>query len=95
MKTRLIVPLMALWLPLAALAQPATSEGEVTKVDKPAARLTIKHRGVKNLDMPPMTMSFHVADAKLLDGVAPGDKVRFAADKVGGSYTVTTLQKAN
>ena len=42
-----------------------------------------------------MTMVFRVADARLLDGVAVGDRVRFAADKVSGSYTVTALVKAN
>lgn len=74
-------------------AQPATSNGEVVKVDKPAARLTLKHDGVKNLDMPPMAMNFYVADAKMLDGLEVGDKVRFAADRVGGRYTVTALVK--
>jgi Cu(I)/Ag(I) efflux system protein CusF len=78
-----------------ALAQPATTEGEVTKVDKPAARVTLKHGGVKNLDMPPMTIAFRVADPKMLDGLVVGDKVRFAADKVGGHYTVTALVKAH
>ena len=31
---------------------------------------------------------------KLLDRLAVGDKVRFAAEKVNGSYTVTALVKA-
>ncbi len=77
-----------------AQAQTATTDGEVTKVDKAAARVTLKHNGIKNLDMPPMTMAFRVNDAKLLDSLNVGDKVRFAADKVSGSYTVTTLVKA-
>lgn len=94
MNHRIAAALLAAWLPLAALAQAPSAEGEVTKVDKAAARVTIKHRGVKNLDMPPMTMSFHVADGRTLDGLAPGDKVRFAADRVNGNFTVTTLQKA-
>lgn len=74
-------------------AQP--SEGEVTKVDRPAARVTLKHNGVKSLGMPAMTMSFRAADPKVLDGLAVGDRVRFEAQKVDGSYLVTTLQKAN
>ena len=78
----------------AALAQAVNADGEVTKVDKGAARVTLKHNGVRNLDMPPMTMAFRVNDAKLLDSLNVGDKVRFAAEKVGGSYTVTTLVKA-
>jgi Cu/Ag efflux protein CusF len=44
--------------------------------------------------MPPMTMNFRAADARLLDGVNVGDRVRFAADKVNGQFTVTVLIKA-
>ncbi len=84
---------IALLIAGAAFAQ--TTDGEVTKIDKPGARVTLKHNGVKNLDMPPMSMAFKVRDPKVLDGLAVGDKVRFAADKVDGSYVVTTLQKAN
>jgi Cu/Ag efflux protein CusF len=79
----------ALW------AQTPNADGEVTKIDKAAGKLTLRHGEIKNLDMPPMTMVFRVADPKLLDGVAVGDRVRFAADKVGGSYTVTALVKVN
>ena len=42
-----------------------------------------------------MTMSFRVADAKLLDGVAPGDQGALLGRQGGRHYTVTTLQKAN
>ena len=56
MKTRLnallMAPLAALVLPLAVLAQTTPAEGEVTKVDPPAARVTIKHRGVKTWTCP-------------------------------------------
>ena len=76
---------------VAAFGQAA--DGEVTKIDKPAVRVTIKHNGVKSLDMPAMSMAFKVADPKLLDTLAVGDKVRFAAEKVGGDYTVTAIVK--
>jgi len=76
------------------LAQPPTTEGEVKKIDKAQGKITLQHGEIKNLDMPPMTMVFRVSDAKMLDSVAVGDKVRFVADKVGGNYTVTTLNKA-
>ncbi len=75
-------------------AQTTTAGGEVTKLDKAGNRITIKHGGIKNLDMPPMTMSFRVRDPKLLDGVAVGDRVRFAAERIDGQYTVTALTKA-
>jgi Cu(I)/Ag(I) efflux system periplasmic protein CusF len=79
---------------ISALAQAPTSTGEVTKIDAPHARITLKHKGVKSLDMPPMTLTFRVADLKLLQGLAVGDEVRFAAEKIDGSYTVTAISKA-
>lgn len=75
-------------------AQAPTAQGEVTKIDKAQARITLRHGEIKSLDMPPMTMAYKVADGKLLDGVAVGDRVRFAADKIAGVYTVTALVKA-
>ncbi len=79
---------------LAAQGQGATSTGEVVKVDKAGRRITLKHGGVPNLDMPPMIMVFHVRDAALLDGLAPGDRVRFEAARIDGRYTITALSKA-
>jgi len=91
---KLIAAALAALVSTLVLAQSPAADGEVTKVDKPGSRVTLKHGGLKNLDMPAMTMAFRVADPKLLDGVAVGDKVRFAADKVNGTYTVTSLVKS-
>lgn len=68
------------------------SEGEVRKVDKAAGKVTIKHGPLQNLDMPPMTMVFRVKDAGMLDQVKEGDKIKFSADRVDGSLTVTQVQ---
>jgi Cu(I)/Ag(I) efflux system periplasmic protein CusF len=78
----------------AAHAQGAPTAGEVTKLDKAAGRITIKHAEIKNLDMPPMTMVFRVREAKLLEGVAVGDRISFTAEKLEGNFTVTTLARA-
>ena len=75
-----------------AFAAPVMVDGEIRKVDKDAAKLTIKHAELTNLGMPSMTMVFKVQDKAMLAQVAPGDKVRFAADKVGGALTVTALE---
>ena len=103
---RLFIALTAivLALPGAALAQTtdakppaaagALAEGVVRKVDMDAKKITIKHGPITNLDMPPMTMVFQVKDTALLSQVNAGDKVRFAADKVGGAYIVTHLEPA-
>jgi Cu/Ag efflux protein CusF len=76
----------------AALAQLA--DGEIRKVDKDAKKITIKHGEIKSLDMPPMTMVFQVKDAAMLDAVKQGDKVKFDAQKVGGQYVLTTMERA-
>jgi Cu/Ag efflux protein CusF len=91
---RLLTGLAGLLLAASVLAQASTAGGQVTKVDKAGGRVTIKHGEIKNLDMPPMTMSFRVGDPKMLDGVAVGDRVRFVAERVDGQYTVTALSKA-
>lgn len=85
----------------ALLAQAATSTGaaamteaEVRKVDKDAAKITLRHGEIKNLEMPAMTMVFQVKDKAMLDTVKAGDKVRFAADKVGGAFTITQIEQA-
>jgi Cu/Ag efflux protein CusF len=64
------------------------SDGEVRKVDKEAGKLTLRHGRIENLDMPSMTMVFHVADPSMLEGLKEGDKIRFAADRVNGALTV-------
>jgi Cu/Ag efflux protein CusF len=78
----------------AASSAAPLSEGEVRRVDKDAKKLTIRHGPLQNLDMPPMTMVFQVQDAAMLDNVKPGDKIKFAADKIGGAYTVTKIEPA-
>lgn len=88
-------PIAALALAASAglvLAQAATTEGEVRKVDTAQRKITLKHGEIKNLDMPPMSMVFSVRDPALLAKVKPGDKVRFAADKIDGTYTVTAIE---
>jgi Cu(I)/Ag(I) efflux system protein CusF len=79
-------------LAASAFAQAVMTEGEVRKVDKAAAKITLKHGEIKNLDMPPMTMVFGVKDKALLDKVKAGDKVQFSAEKEGGQYLVTAIE---
>lgn len=77
-----------------ASAASALSAGEVTKVDKDAGKLTIKHGPLANLNMPAMTMVFKVKDPAMLSSVKPGDKISFVAEKVNGALTVTKLEPA-
>jgi Cu/Ag efflux protein CusF len=75
----------------AATAAP-TTEGEVRKIDKAAGKLTLRHGRIENLDMPAMTMVFRVSDPAMLDGLKEGDKVRFSAERSGGTLNVTFIE---
>jgi Cu(I)/Ag(I) efflux system periplasmic protein CusF len=79
---------------LSAAAQTPMVAGEVTKIDKAGGRITLKHGEIKHLDMPPMTMVFRLADPKMIDNLAVGQQIRFAAERVNGQYTVTAIGKA-
>ena len=79
---------------VAQVAPAELVDAEVRKVDKDAGKITLKHGELKSLEMPPMTMVFQVSDRSMLDKVKAGDKVRFAAAKVGGQLTVTAIEAA-
>jgi len=79
----------------AARAQPDFISGQVTKIDEPAGKITIKHGPIKKFDMDEgMTMVFRAADPAMLKAVKAGDKVRFAPDRINGQFTVTKIEKA-
>ena len=88
LKTLLSVALLAA-APFALSAE--MTDGEVRKIDKDTKKITLKHAEIKSLDMPPMTMVFQVKDPALLDAVKPGDKVKFAVEKVGTAMVVTEI----
>ena len=75
-------------------ASDVLTDGEVRKIDKDAKKITIKHGPIPNLEMPAMTMVFQVKDPAMLDKVSAGDKVRFEAQKLGGAFTVTQIEKS-
>ena len=103
-RNSLTAVLLAALSPLPALAveahhQPSgvasnaqLADGEVRKVDKDAKKITIRHGPIVSLDMPAMPMVFQVKDPAMLDQVKAGDKIKFAADKAGGAYTITQIE---
>jgi Cu(I)/Ag(I) efflux system periplasmic protein CusF len=79
----------------AAIAQAGLFDGQVTKVDQSAGKITIKHGAIPKLDMDQgMTMVFAVSEPSLLKAAKAGDKVKFDAERVNGQLTITKLQKA-
>ena len=85
---------LGLSLPSLAAAQQGMVDGEVTKVDESAGKITIKHGPIKKLNMDEgMTMVFKASDPAMLRQVKPGDKIRFDADNISGQFTVTRIEK--
>lgn len=82
--------------PAAGTSQAAETlaEGEVRRVDKDAKKITIRHGRLEKLDMPPMTMVFQVQDPAMLEQVKAGDKIKFEAEKVGGGFMLTKIERA-
>ena len=78
----------------APASQNDLSEGEITRWDPRALKVTLRHGEIKNLDMPPMTMVFRVQDAAQLAPLKAGDKVRFRAEQIKGAYYATRIEKA-
>jgi Cu(I)/Ag(I) efflux system periplasmic protein CusF len=82
-------------LPRVGMAQASMVNGQVTKIDESAGKITLKHGPIKKLDMNEgMTMVFRVQDPAMLKQVKVGDKVKFDADRVNGQFTVTKIEKA-
>jgi Cu/Ag efflux protein CusF len=77
------------------IAQSALIDGQVTKVDQSAGKITIKHGPAKSLGMDQgMTMVYKAQDPAMLKAVKAGDKIKFDADQVNGQFTVTKIEKA-
>ena len=80
--------------PPAALAQADLIDGQVTKVDESAQKITLRHGPIKKFGMDEgHTMVFGVQDPSLLKQVKAGDKVKFTPDRVNGQFVVTKIQK--
>ena len=101
MKRCLLIPVVALMLCLTVNLLPAVAQtndefviGQVTKIDKSAGKITIKHGPLKKFGMDEgMTMVFRAADPAMLTSVKPGDKIRFVPDRINGQFTVTKIEK--
>ena len=79
----------------ATFAQSAMIDGQVTKVDQSAGKITLKHGAIKKFDMDDgMTMVFRAQDPAMLKAVKAGDKVKFETEKINGQFTVIRMEKA-
>ena len=74
-------------------AAPAMTDGVVTKVDKAAGTITLRHAEVKAVRMPAMTMAYKAKDPALLDKVSAGDQVGFSLAQQKDHYLVDAIEK--
>ena len=81
-----------------APAPPAATRPSPTakccKVDKAAGKITLRHGPIPSLDMPEMTMVFRVKDPAMLDQVKAGRPCAVRRRKIGGQYTVVSIEPA-
>ena len=103
MRRRTCIALVTVVLSLSLAANPRAAaaqsgdyvNGQVTKIDEAAGKITIKHGPLKKFDMDEgMTMVFRAGDPAMLKPVKPGDRVRFVPDRINGQFTVTKIEKA-
>ena len=88
-------PVALVWpAPAFAQAQPvqAQASGQVVRVDAAAGKIAIKHDAISKLDIPAMTLVYHL-DPALLRGIAVGDSVNFTATRDQGQYRIVALEK--
>jgi Cu/Ag efflux protein CusF len=73
-------------------AQAWTVRGIVRVVLPSQGAIFLTHESVPGL-MAGMTMGFEVEDPKLLDGLQPGDAVRFTLRQIGERLRITAIEK--
>jgi Cu(I)/Ag(I) efflux system periplasmic protein CusF len=95
-RVRVLVLLLGLLVDAStADAQSALADGQVVKIDQAAGKITIKHGPLQQFGMDEgMTMVYRAADPAMLGALKPGDKIKFAPDRVNGQFTATKIEKA-
>ena len=69
-----------------------TLQGQVLSLEPARKMLTVKHEEIKGF-MPAMTMPYEVRDAKLLDGLAPGDLIDATLVVVSNGAYLSAIRK--
>ncbi|MGB3835621.1 copper-binding protein [Castellaniella sp.] len=91
----LLVSILAVGVPVAvvqAQSVQAQASGTVVRVTPDKGKIAIRHSAISKLDLPAMTLVYHL-DPALLAGVQNGDKVDFTAERRNGQYWVVKLEK--
>ncbi|MDR2818982.1 MAG: copper-binding protein [Desulfovibrio sp.] len=73
-------------------SQTITTKGVVESIDAANGKATLTHEPIPSMNWPKMTMRF-VAKPPLMDGLKPGDKVRFDFRNEGGESILLDIEK--
>ena len=98
MRASLVLSVLSLCLAFAASActksdeRTFTLQGQVLSLEPARKLLTVKHEEIKGF-MPAMTMPYEVRDAKLLDGLAPGDLINATLVVVSNGAFLSAIRK--
>ena len=76
----------------AAAPVQARASSDVVRVNPADGKIAIRHGAIGKLDLPAMTLVYHV-DPALLAGISVGDRVDFTAERAGGQYRIVELKK--
>lgn len=87
-----LAALAALSLNIAPAFANELTRAEVRRVDVEGGKVLLRHEHIVNLDMPPMSMVFDVADRTQLANLKAGDKVTFAVKQHEGRLVVTHIE---
>jgi len=75
-----------------AQAQQGSGTGEVRRIDPDAGKITLKHGPIVELELPAITLVYLI-NVQLLQGLQPGDKVKFIARRENGQYVIVQISK--
>ncbi|MFO1084814.1 MAG: copper-binding protein [Reyranellaceae bacterium] len=71
------------------------ASGRVVAVDRAASRITLEFRPIPQKFLEGGTRIFQVKEPASLQGLRPGDKVRFEVERDARTYIVTRLANSN
>lgn len=71
----------------------ATGTGVLQAIDHARGAVRIKHQEISVFGMPHMTMTFSVADPRLLAGRQPGEAVEFTLHRQDGTMVLIDLRR--
>jgi Cu(I)/Ag(I) efflux system protein CusF len=69
-----------------------TADGVIRRLDPAGQNVVITHGPVPALGWPGMTMGFALEDASLLEGLKPGDQVRFDFRNEGNADVIVDIE---